>query len=84
MNLPEAKIFTNWFSGWLMWFVIIMFLLQFLPIARDDSDGAWPNRSGLKPATDALTGCQYLKTWSGSITPRLDANGKQVCIVRTE
>ena len=32
---------------------------------------------GLK--TDYGTGCQYLVTFLGGITPRLDASGKQVC-----
>ncbi|WP_319568247.1 DUF6440 family protein [Cohaesibacter marisflavi] len=44
----------------------------------DDSNGA--KKSGMTVYTDYKTGCQYLGTWSGGITPRLDADGKQVCI----
>lgn len=45
----------------------------------DDSDTP-PKRSGVIPFTDALTGCQYLKTpWPSSITPRLGQDGKQIC-----
>jgi hypothetical protein len=44
----------------------------------DDSD-APPIRSGMAIKTDHLTGCQYLTTFLGAITPRLDSAGKQVC-----
>ena len=47
-------------------------------IGRDDTD---PNggRSNLLVLTDAKTGCQYLTSNRGGITPRLDADGKQIC-----
>lgn len=44
---------------------------------RDDSDGE--ERSGLRVHTDALTGCQYLATRGGGITPRLDTQGRHIC-----
>lgn len=28
---------------------------------------------------DKRTGCQYLGTYAGAITPRMDYNGRQVC-----
>ena len=37
------------------------------------------DRSGLRILIDHGTGCQYLRTSSGGITPRLDANGKPMC-----
>ena len=40
----------------------------------DDSDPPF-GRSGLSIYTDHLTGCQYLVSPSGGITPRLDAKG---------
>ena len=43
----------------------------------DSTDGS--ERSGLALHTDAKTGCQYLSTAQGGITPRLDSNGKHVC-----
>lgn len=49
-----------------------------LPIGRDDTDGA--TRSGLVARTDARTGCQYLETAGGGITPRLDAHGNHICV----
>jgi hypothetical protein len=49
----------------------------------DDSD-APPNRSGFAIKRDALTGCEYLKTYGlfgagVAVTPRVDAEGKHVC-----
>jgi hypothetical protein len=44
----------------------------------DDSDAA-PMRSGLRIKTDNLTGCQYFVTIAGSITPRVNRDGKQIC-----
>lgn len=36
--------------------------------------------SGMGLYTDYMTGCQYLSRGSGSLTPRMDADGRQVCI----
>ena len=47
--------------------------------ARDDSDPPG-GRSGMLIFTDHLTGCQYLsRPFYSSLTPRLGADGKQVC-----
>jgi len=43
---------------------------------RDDSDGP-SEPSHMDVFTDHLTGCQYL--YRGSLTPRMDRTGKQVC-----
>lgn len=45
----------------------------------DDCDASVSERCGMKPRVDALTGCEYLETAGGGITPRLDASGAQVC-----
>lgn len=47
-------------------------------IALDDTDGDAASGMGLH--TDARTGCQYLSTYNGGITPRLDENGHHICI----
>ncbi len=46
-------------------------------LGRDATDGK--ERSGLALKTDAATGCQYLVSPWGGITPRLDRRGKQIC-----
>ena len=46
--------------------------------SRDDTDPV-DGRSGMMLLTDSGTGCQY-RYW-GSLTPRMDANGKQICNV---
>lgn len=49
-------------------------------IPRDDSDPPG-KRSGMVIHKDHLTGCEYLRHggFSSTITPRMDASGKQVC-----
>jgi hypothetical protein len=47
-------------------------------LKHDDTDP--PNgHSGMSLYTDARTGCQYVGIPFGSLTPRLDAQGKQIC-----
>lgn len=41
---------------------------------------AWgPGRNPVRVVTDNQTGCQYL-VYRQQITPRMDPNGKQVCV----
>lgn len=59
----------------LLWGLILYGALQpYEP--RDDSDSPTEN-SHMEVFTDHLTGCQYL--YRGSLTPRMDRTGKQVC-----
>lgn len=44
----------------------------------DDTDFNAAHRSGLMLFTDARTGCQYIGR-SGALTPRMGADGKQIC-----
>lgn len=49
-------------------------------IGLDDTDNRLTgDRSGMRLRTDAGTGCQYLETSDGAITPRRRADGRQVC-----
>ena len=58
--------------------ILITVLLAGCTQMRDDSDP--PNgASGMGVHTDALTGCQYLSRYRGGITPRMGADGKQIC-----
>jgi len=74
------KYITPWnaffFLMGLMWaFIIYDWFRPFHPV--DDTD--FPDhQSGMWLYTDHLTGCQYL--YRGSLTPRMDADGKQICI----
>ena len=54
-------------------------LARYTDIGRDDTDPPG-NRSNLLIMTDHATGCQYLTSVRGGLTPRLDENGKQICI----
>lgn len=49
------------------------------PPARDATDPPSGPRSGVRLRTDSGTGCQYLETKGGGLSPRLGADGKQVC-----
>ncbi len=52
--------------------------LGFVP--KDNSDSE-TGRSGMNIHTDALSGCQYLSRAS-TLTPRMGADGKQICEVK--
>ena len=47
--------------------------------AYDDTDHPSGERSNMALRTDHGTGCQYLETLWGGITPRLNSDGKQIC-----
>lgn len=49
------------------------------PPARDATDPPSGARSGMRLRTDSGTGCQYLETRAGALSPRLGPDGKQVC-----
>ena len=52
--------------------------------STDDTDDPNGKHSGMMLYTDHRTGCQYVGTVLGGITPRLDRDGKPVCIDRKE
>jgi hypothetical protein len=66
------------------WIVVCVVLLAAAHACtpRDDSDPVEGGRSGVSVTRDALTGCEYLRTPFGGITPRMDNTGKQVCRIR--
>ena len=70
----------KYFNMWNLFMLccgLLFVLSAMLPYEpRDDSDGPHEN-SHMEVFTDYLTGCQYLYRYS--LTPRMDANGKQIC-----
>lgn len=74
---------TAW---WLMRLFIISSLAiligtntaQNMDLLKNETDGRkeW---SGLKIYTDAATGCEYLGTADGGMTPRLYPSGRHMC-----
>ncbi|MGE3064141.1 MAG: hypothetical protein AB7K67_01025 [Hyphomicrobiaceae bacterium] len=58
---------------------IILWLAGALTSARDDCDGPSGRSCGLVVSVDALTGCEYLRTIFGGVTPRKRRDGTQVC-----
>jgi hypothetical protein len=78
MTLKEAKEFVGWICGWAVIGIVSAFLIgEFTDIGRDDSDTA-TSRSNMAVRTDALTGCQYLESSKGLLSPRLRGDGEQV------
>ncbi len=61
--------------------VVVIVVVSFLSMHQPPRDNSDPigGRSNMSVLTDALTGCQYLATQRGGITPRMDADNKQVC-----
>jgi hypothetical protein len=80
---PEPIVIGGGFGGFIITaavlfsIVIVAGLAQHQP-PRDNSDPPG-GRSNMSVLTDALTGCQYLATQRGGITPRMGADNKQVC-----
>ena len=75
----DLKRYTRWIGGWILVVYFLLVLVGKSPMGRDDSDpGEWGQRSGIKPRTDHLTGCQYLEAVSGGLTPRLDKAGAHI------
>lgn len=59
--------------------VVVLLLIMDYVRPYDNTDNG-KERSGLTIRTDNLTGCQYLSTPSGGLTPRMDQSGTyQIC-----
>ena len=57
---------------------VVILVVEWLQ-PKDNTDPP-DGRSGMALYTDALTGCQYLGTGWGGLTPRLYSDGVQVCV----
>ena len=71
----------DWAPSALAAAVVVIAVLAYISMHHPPRDNSDPigGRSNMQVLTDALTGCQYLATQRGGITPRMDADNKQVC-----
>lgn len=65
--------------GVLMALVIVTLIGALLAQSKRDSTDPPGGRSNLDLLIDYQTGCHYLSTHKGGLTPRLDADGKHIC-----
>ena len=60
--------------------LLLLLIFNFMFLDYDDTDDeANGVRSGLIIRIDHGTGCQYLQTKAGNLTPRLNRNGRHLC-----
>lgn len=59
--------------------LVTLALLNTFIFSRDDTDTPTGARSRLDLHIDNRTGCHYLSTHKGGLTPRLDADGNHIC-----
>ncbi len=70
----------SWWGGAFLFVLAIVVIDALRPRPFDDTDDLKNQaRSGVRLIVDHGTGCQYLTTFAGGITPRLGRDGKQVC-----
>lgn len=82
MNYQRLGKFFDWFciTGLVMACTAVLCIgvaMVVYGIAKDDTDPP-DGRSGMHLYTDARTGCMYLSR-GDSLTPRMGADGKQIC-----
>ena len=80
MTLQQFKKITDYVMIYMMALILLVMLFNLSPIGRDSSDSnkSWGyGRSGLNIHRDKLTGCQYLSTADGGLTPRI-IRGNQI------
>jgi hypothetical protein len=61
--------------GWLLLVALFKWAIPY----DDTDDVAQGNRSGMHLYIDHGTGCQYVSGFLSGMTPRMGADGKQVC-----
>ena len=66
------------FAGITLFQIILAIVYDYPP--RDATDSATA-RSNMALRVDYGTGCQYLASASGALTPRMGADGRQICRV---
>jgi len=72
----------NWWLEMLRWLFATLIVATAIFALLSPTDGTDANyfvRSNLRLHMDYGTGCEWLSTREGHLSPRLDASGKQVC-----
>ena len=64
--------------GALMAYSLMVLVGALLTLPERDSTDPPNSRSGLRLLIDYQTGCHYI-SHKGGLTPRMDANGRQIC-----
>ena len=77
----RAQTIRDWAPSTLAAVLVSIVIVAAMSMGRPPRDNSDPigGRSNMSVLTDALTGCQYLATQRGGITPRMSADNKQVC-----
>lgn len=71
-----------WYPALIVFFaltIVFCFIASTIQDAQTDVADPTAGRSGMYVYTDKLTSCQYLGK-DGAITPRLNNEGKQICL----
>jgi len=80
------KVLKNVISWLATGFIISFGIIIIIMILNDDfkrntTDFPFPDkRSNMELHIDALTGCHYLSSKNGGLTPRLSSNGNHICL----
>tara|TARA_Y100000310_G_C20691139_1_gene822288 strand:+ start:2302 stop:2541 length:240 start_codon:yes stop_codon:yes gene_type:complete len=61
--------------------IFCLYKILTFSVPKDSTDSE-DKRSGMILYNDYQTGCQYLGGLFGGITPRLDAEGKHICLTK--
>lgn len=77
MTLKETKRYTIWVLRLVLVYFAVQVVLFELPIFRDETDPE-SGRSGMRLRIDAGTGCQYLESSGGGLTPRLGKDTRHI------
>ena len=59
--------------------LLISAIQAIFKIGKDDSDSS-EKRSNMSVRTDHKTGCQYLEGSKGDLTPRMQKDGRHLCL----
>lgn len=66
--------------AWIIGYYVFSFVAGQFEMGFDDTDDKLSGeRSGMALHIDNRTGCHYLASSAGSLTPRLDKSGRQIC-----